>query len=221
MKASSDSELAARMLLEIKAINFNVENPFSLASGFLSPSYIDCRKIISYPKVRTKITELLTKKIEKEIGVEVIQYIIGGETAGIPFASLVAEKLQLPLAYVRKKTKKYGKNKLIEGEIFPDKESLLIEDLMTDGKSKIDFLDKIRAQNIKCSHGLVVFNYDIFPETKKRLKENKIKMHHLTSWLDVYDQIKENSAFDKFTIKQIKNFIDNPVKWSNERKRDV
>jgi orotate phosphoribosyltransferase len=221
MKASSDSKLAARMLLEIKAINFNVENPFSLASGFLSPSYIDCRKIISYPKVRTKITELLTKKIEKEIGVEVIQYIIVGETAGIPFASLVAEKLQLPLAYVRKKTKEYGKNKLIEGEIFLDKESLLIEDLMTDGKSKIDFLHKIRAQNIKCSHGLVVFNYDIFPETKKRLKENKIEMHHLTSWLDVYDQIKENSAFDKFTIKQIENFIDNPVKWSNERKRDV
>ena len=221
MKASTDSKLAARMLLEIKAINFNVENPFSLASGFLSPSYIDCRKIISYPKVRTKITELLTKKIEKEIGVEVIQYIIGGETAGIPFASLVAEKLQLPLAYVRKKTKKYGKNKLIEGEIFTEKESLLIEDLMTDGKSKIDFLNNIRAQNIKCSHGLVVFNYDIFPETKKRLKENKINMHHLTSWLDVYNQIKENSAFDKFTIKQIKNFIDNPVKWSNERKRDI
>jgi len=67
MKASSDSKLAARMLLEIKAINFNVENPFSLASGFLSPSYIDCRKIISYPKVRTKITELMTKKIEQEI----------------------------------------------------------------------------------------------------------------------------------------------------------
>ena len=221
MKASSDSKMAAEMLLEINAINFNVENPFSLSSGFLSPSYIDCRKIISYPKVRAKITELMTKKIEQEIGDQVIKYIIGGETAGIPFASLVAEKLQLPLAYVRKKTKKYGKNKLIEGEIFPGKECLLIEDLMTDGKSKIDFLNKIRAHNIKCSHGMVVFNYGIFPETEKRLKKNKIKIHYLTSWLDVYDQIRENSAFDKFTIKQIKSFIDNPIKWSDERKRNV
>ena len=134
MKTFSDSSLVAKMLLEIKAINFNVEQPFRLSSGFLSPSYIDCRKIISYPKVRAKITELMIKKIDQEIGPEVIKYIIGGETAGIPFASLIADKLQLPLSYVRKKTKKYGKNRLIEGEIFLEEESLLIEDLMTDGK---------------------------------------------------------------------------------------
>ena len=221
MKTLTDSKLTARMLLEINAINFNVENPFSLSSGFLSPSYIDCRKIISYPKVRAKITELMIKKIEQEIGPEVVKYIIGGETAGIPFASLVADKLQLPLSYVRKKTKKYGKNKLIEGEIFSERECLLIEDLMTDGASKINFIQNIREHKIRCNHGMVVFNYDIFPETRTRLKENNIKIHYLASWRDVYDELIANSTFDKFTTKQIKNFIDDPIKWSSERKFDI
>ncbi len=221
MKTVSDSKLTARMLLEINAINFNVDNPFNLSSGFLSPSYIDCRKIISYPKVREKITELLIKKIEQEIGPKVINYIIGGETAGIPFASLVADRLQIPLAYVRKESKKYGKNKLIEGEIFTAKECLLIEDLMTDGKSKVGFLQKIRDHKIKCNHGMVVFNYNIFPATNQRLRENNITMHYLASWQDVYDEIRENSDFDKGTIKQIKNFIDNPIKWSDERKNGI
>ena len=221
MKTFSESRLVAKMLLEIKAINFNVKKPFSLSSGFLSPSYIDCRKIISYPKVRTKITELMIKKIELEIGAEVIKYIIGGETAGIPFASLVADKLQLPLSYVRKKPKKYGKNKLIEGEIFSEMDCLLIEDLMTDGKSKIDFLHKIRYHNIICNYGMVVFNYDIFPETDKRLKENKIDILYLASWKDVYNEILEDSAFDTPTTKQIKSFIDDPIKWSNERKYEA
>ena len=207
MKASSDSKLTARMLLEINAINFNVDKPFSLSSGFLSPSYIDCRKIISYPKVRTKITELMIKKIEQEIGPDVIKYIIGGETAGIPFASLVADKLQLPLSYVRKKTKEYGKNKLIEGKIFLQKECLLIEDLMTDGKSKIDFLLKIRENKISCNHGMVIFNYDIFPETNEKLKENRLQMHYLATWHDVYNVILEDSAFDTLTTRQIKSFI--------------
>ncbi len=221
MKTISDSKLTAKLLLEINAINFNVENPFSLSSGFLSPSYVDCRKIISYPKVRTRITELMVKKIERDIGLKAIKYVIGGETAGIPFASLVANKLQVPLAYVRKETKKYGKNKLIEGEIFTSKECLLIEDLMTDGKSKIGFLQKIRDHNIKCNHGMVVFNYNIFPETRQRLRENNIKMHYLASWQDVYDEIRENSAFDNATIRQIKKFIDNPIRWSDERKNGL
>ena len=218
MKTFSDSRVVAKMLLEIKAINFNVEEPFRLSSGFLSPSYIDCRKIISYPKVRAKITELMIKKIDQEIGSEVIEYIIGGETAGIPFASLIADKLQLPLSYVRKKTKKYGKNKLVEGEIFLEKECLLIEDLMTDGKSKIDFVKKIRDHNITCNYGMVVFNYDIFPETNKRLKDNNIEIHYLASWKDVYNEILKDASYDTLTTNQIKGFIDDPIKWSNERK---
>ena len=219
MTKLSDSKLTARMLLEIGAINFNIEKPYSLSSGFLSPSYIDCRKIISYPKVRRKIIELMVKTIEREIGPKVIQYIIGGETAGIPFATLAAEKLEVPMSYVRKKAKNYGKNRLIEGEILIKKECLLIEDLMTDGKSKIDFLLKIREHNITCRHGLVIFNYDIFPETKSSLKENKIEMHYLATWKDVYDQLISTASFDSSITKQIKNFIDDPIGWSESRKK--
>ena len=68
---------------------------------------------------------------------------------------------------------------------------------------------------------MVVFNYNIFPETRQRLRENNIKMHYLASWQDVYDEIRENSAFDNATIRQIKKFIDNPIRWSDERKNGL
>ena len=160
----------------------------------------------------------MAKKINQDIGSGVIQYIIGGETAGIPFAALVAAKLELPMSYVRKKTKEYGENKVIEGEILIDKECLLVEDLMTDGKSKIDFLLKIREHNIRCRHGLVLFNYDIFPDTKSRLKENDIEMHYLATWKDVYDELISSARFESSITRQIKSFIDNPIEWSTSRK---
>ncbi len=89
---------------------------------------------------------------------------------------------------------------------------------MTDGKSKVDFLKKIRENNITCRHGLVVFNYDIFPDTKKRLKENQIEMHYLATWLDVYNALISTSKFDSSITRQIKSFIDDPIEWSNKKK---
>ena len=107
--------------------------------------------------------------------------------------------------------------KLIEGEIFSERECLLIEDLMTDGKSKIDFLLKIREHQITCRNGLVVFNYDIFPETKERLEEHKLVIHYLANWVDVYNVLKSLSNFDNSVIKEIKNFIDDPIHWSKNK----
>ena len=149
MTKSERSRVAAKILIEIEAINFSLEAPFKLSSGFLSPSYIDCRKIIAYPSAFKSITDMMIDTIKSEMVQETPDYLIGGETAGIPFAAVVAEKMGLPLSYVRKKPKDYGQSKLIEGMIFNNKNSLLIEDLMTDGKSKINFINTIRSQKIK------------------------------------------------------------------------
>ena len=87
------ARLTARALLEIKAVHFNAETPFTLASGLPSPTYIDCRKLISYPRIRSALMDFLTVTILREAGFEAFDNIAGGETAGIPFAALVAERL--------------------------------------------------------------------------------------------------------------------------------
>ena len=121
MIKSEISKITAKILINIGAINFSPQSPFKLSSGFLSPSYIDCRKIIAYPSAFKEITDMMIDTIKSEMVAQSPDYIIGGETAGIPFAAAIAEKMGLPLSYVRKKPKDYGKSKLIEGEILKDK----------------------------------------------------------------------------------------------------
>ena len=102
------AETTARMLLEIDAVHFNADKPFTFPSGIVSPVYIDCRKIISYPRIREMITSLSVSVILSEVGFEEFDAIAGGETAGIPFAAWIAAEMGLPMQYVRKKPKGFG-----------------------------------------------------------------------------------------------------------------
>ena len=215
------SKVTARILIEIGAINFNLISPFKLSSGFLSPSYIDCRKIIAYPSAFKSITDMMIDTIKSDMAPQTPSYIIGGETAGIPFAAVIAQKMGLPLSYVRKQPKNYGKNKLIEGEILKGKNSLLVEDLMTDGKSKINFVNNIRAHNIHCDLSLVVFKYNIFNDATGDLERNNIDVHHLTDWEDVYNEMCNMNKFEASILSEIRKFLDDPITWSNIKKRSI
>ena len=215
MNIDERSRNTAKILIDIGAINFSLATPFRLSSGFLSPSYIDCRKIIAYPSAFKSITDMMIDTIKSDMGSQSPNYIIGGETAGIPFGAVIAEKMELPLSYVRKKEKDYGKNKLIEGDIFKDKKSILVEDLMTDGKSKINFVENIRSRGIVCDLSLVVFKYDIFKEADISMKRNNIKVHHLTDWEDVYNQMRFMNTFDSSILLEIRKFLDDPVAGAN------
>ena len=214
------SKVTARILIEIGAINFSLMSPFKLSSGFLSPSYIDCRKIIAYPSAFKAITDMMIDTIQADMIAQSPNYIIGGETAGIPFAAAIAEKMGLPLSYVRKKPKDYGKTKSIEGEILKDKNSLLVEDLMTDGKSKINFIDNIRSHEIRCNLGIVVFKYNIFEDADIILKKNNIEVHYLTDWEEVYNEICQMDKFGSDVLTEIRKFLDDPIDWSNNRLPD-
>ncbi len=211
------SKIAAKILINIGAINFSPQSPFKLSSGFLSPSYIDCRKIIAYPSAFKEITDMMVDTIKSDMIAQSPNYIIGGETAGIPFAAAIAEKMSLPLSYVRKKPKDYGKSKLIEGEILKHKNSLLVEDLMTDGKSKINFIKNIRSHEIRCNLALVVFNYNIFEDAAIILKNNNIDVHYLTDWEEVYNEICKMDQFGLDILSEIRKFLDDPVTWSNKK----
>ena len=212
------ARLSARMLLEIGAVNFNAKTPFILASGLPSPTYIDCRKLISYPRIRSTLIDFLCVTVMRNAGFEAFDNIAGGETAGIPFAALVAERMALPMSYVRKKPKGYGRNARIEGEMTEGQRVLLVEDLTTDGGSKLSFVDAIRETGASCAHTAVIFYYGIFPETKKTLGDHDIALHSLCTWWDVLAEAKTTEAFDAQTLAEVESFLNAPRAWQDARK---
>lgn len=217
--AKEMARLTARMLLEIKAVHFNTTEPFTLASGLPSPTYIDCRKLISYPRIRATLMDFLTVTTMRNAGFEAFDNIAGGETAGIPFAALVAERMALPMTYVRKKSKGYGRNARIEGQMSEGERVLLVEDLTTDGGSKLSFVDAIRETGAVCAHTAVIFYYGIFPETEKTLGDHGVDLHYLCTWWDVLAEAKDSEAFDAETIKGVEAFLNDPRGWQEANKK--
>ncbi len=211
------ARLTARMLLEIRAVHFNPEQPFTLASGLPSPTYIDCRKLISYPRIRATLMDFLAVTVMRDAGFEAFDNIAGGETAGIPFAAMVAERLALPMSYVRKKPKGYGRNARIEGEMSEGQRVLLVEDLTTDGGSKLSFVDAIRETGATCGHTAVIFYYGIFPETLARLEGHGVRLHHLCTWWDVLAEARRQEAFDSETLSEVESFLSAPRAWQQAR----
>ncbi len=212
------ARLSAQMLLEIGAVDFNAREPFIYSSGLPGPSYVDCRKIISFPRVRSTLMDFLTVTVMRDAGFEAFENIAGGETAGIPFAALVAERMALPMTYVRKKPKGYGRNARIEGAMSEGERVLLVEDLTTDGGSKISFVDAIRETGATCAHTAVIFYYGIFPETEKTLGDHGVTLHHLCTWWDVLAVARETRAFDDDTLNEVEAFLNDPRAWQEAHK---
>ena len=213
------ARLSARMLLEIGAVNFNTDEPYTLASGLPSPSYIDCRKLISFPRIRSTLMDFMAVTVMRNAGFEAFDNIAGGETAGIPFAALVAERLALPMTYVRKKPKGYGKNARIEGAMSEGERVLLVEDLTTDGGSKLSFVDAIRETGATCGHTAVIFYYDIFPETTKTLGDHGVELHHLCTWWDVLAEARAQASFSTQTLDEVEKFLRDPRGWQDANKK--
>ena len=211
------ARLTASMLLEIEAVHFNAREPFTLASGLPSPTYIDCRKLISYPRIRSTLMDFLTVTVMRDAGFEAFTNIAGGETAGIPFSAFVAERMALPMTYVRKKPKGYGRNARIEGVMTESDRVLLVEDLTTDGGSKLSFVDAIRDTGASCAHTAVIFYYGIFPETIETLANHGVSLHHLCTWWDVLAVAKELEAFDAETLTEVESFLRSPRAWQDAR----
>ena len=209
--------LSARMLLETGAVHFNAREPYIYASGLPGPTYVDCRKLISFPRSRSALMDFLAATVTREAGFEAFDNIAGGETAGIPFAALVAERLALPMTYVRKQAKGHGRNARIEGRMSKGDRVLLVEDLATDGGSKLGFVDAIRETGAECGHAAVIFYYGIFPETEKTLAAHGIRLHHLCTWRDVLAEARRQESFDSETLAEVEAFLNDPRGWQEAR----
>ena len=205
-------QTTAKILIDIKAINFNFQNPFILTSGRKSPVYVDCRKIISFTKERNLIIQFMENYLrDNKIDFDLIA---GGETAGIPYAAFLAERLQKPMKNIRKKPKGFGKKSQIEGNFNIIEKSILIEDLATDGKSKMSFIDTMRENKIKINDTMVIFFYGIFEKAEEELKKQNIKIHYLCTWHDILDEIKKEKKLENDEIDSLEKFLFNSENWT-------
>jgi orotate phosphoribosyltransferase len=208
------ARLTARMLLEIRAVHFRADEPYKLTSGLASPVYIDCRKLISFPRVRAALMDFACAKLLRDAGFAAFDAVAGGETAGIPFAAWIAERLGLPMLYVRKKPKGFGRDAQIEGSLSDGARVLLVEDLTTDGGSKLKFAEALRTAGAEVGHTFVVFYYGIFPQTESVLAGNGLKLHHLATWADVLAEARAGRHFDAATLAAVESFLAAPLDWS-------
>jgi orotate phosphoribosyltransferase len=208
------AELTAKMLLEVEAIHFNADKPFIFTSGWASPVYIDCRKLISYPRLRQTIIDFGASILLRDAGFERFDAVAGGETAGIPFAAWMADRLMLPMQYVRKQPKGFGRDAQIEGDIREGQRILLVEDLTTDGRSKANFCTALRNAGASVDHVFVVFHYGIFPDSAAVMADIGVTMHALATFWDVLKVAKDGQFFDEKTLNEVEKYLHDPVGWS-------
>ncbi|MEM9140725.1 MAG: orotate phosphoribosyltransferase [Pseudomonadota bacterium] len=216
LDATTIGRQVARMLLEIEAVHFRPDPPYMLTSGMASPVYIDCRKLISYPRIRAACMDHACAVLADKAGFERFDAVAGGETAGIPFAAWIAERLGLPMLYVRKKPKGFGRDARIEGDVREGQRVLLVEDLTTDGGSKVSFVNALREAGAECAHTVVVFYYDIFSDVPERLAEQGITLHHLATWRHVLAEARAGSYFAAADMDAVEAFLNAPLAWSAE-----
>jgi orotate phosphoribosyltransferase len=210
------SEIIARKLIDIESVQFSFNNHYTLTSGLKSPVYVDCRKIISFIDERDFIMNEAINYFKKN-NLE-FDLVAGGETAGIPYAAIISEKIKKPMLYVRKKSKGFGKNQQIEGSFKEKQKAILIEDLATDGGSKVIFVEAMRKAGLTVKDIFVIFYYDIFNFKSSVLSKLDVKIHSLCTWKDIIFVIEKKNLFSPNDIINLKEFLSNPVEW---RKKNV
>jgi len=205
------SEIVAEKLIDIKSVQFSFNKHFTLTSGLKSPVYVDCRKIISFIDERDFIMNEAVEYFKKNnLNFDLVA---GGETAGIPYAAIISEKIKKPMLYVRKKSKGFGKNQQIEGSFKEEQRAILIEDLATDGGSKVIFVEAMRKAGLTVKDIFVIFYYDIFNFESSVLGKLNVKIHSLCTWKDIISVMEKRNLFSQNDIDNLKEFLSNPDEW--------
>ena len=205
---------ASEILLDIGAVHCNLDQPFLFTSGWASPVYVDCRKLISTSHERREIVHLAAEAMDRAVGRPGFDLVAGGETAGIPFAAWIADYFFLPMIYVRKQPKEFGRLSQIEGVLEPGQRVVLVEDLATDAKSKVNFCRALRQAGGVVEHTVVVFYYGIYPEAERNLREAGVRLHALTDWQTTLEVAEARGYFTAEQAKVVREFLRAPEAWS-------
>lgn len=210
---SGISKQVARTLLASGCVQVRTEEPFRLPSGWASPVYMDCRRLISFPDARRELVAQGLALLEQRGCLEGVDGIAGAEASGIAFAAWMAGELDLPLQYVRKQTRGLGSASQMVGVTPPSGKLLLVDDLLAAGTSKANFVRAIASAGASVKDIFVIFDYGTFP-VDELLGPLKVAVHSLASWADVLAVGREDGSFDGKSAAELEAFLSNPARWS-------
>ncbi|MDB5803420.1 MAG: pyrE [Betaproteobacteria bacterium] len=203
----------ARALFDTGCAQARHDEPFRLPSGWASPVYMDCRKLISYPAIRRELVQQCLALL-RERGVTGLEAVAGAETSGIALAAWLADALDVPMQYVRKKPRGFGPATQVEGVLKPGSRVLLVDDVMAGGQSQVSFCRALAAAGAPVKDAFVIFDYAAFP-TGELLAPLGVTVHALADWRDMLALGRETGALPAAALAELEEFLHDPVRWSH------
>jgi orotate phosphoribosyltransferase len=207
----------SRALLETKSVYLNIRDPFIFPSGRISPVYVDCRRLISYPNIRDEVVAELVRIATDKIGLDETEVVAGGTTGGIPYATFLAQAINRPLIYVQKSPSGSGSSRQITGVIEKGQKVILVEDVTADGVSVLRFKGGIEIAGGRLTHCLCVFEYrsDKFAmqDAREALSKQGIVLHSLITWDDILETARVENYFTGEEYEQVLSFLKDPNHW--------
>lgn len=203
----------AEFLLQIKAVKLSPNNPFKWSSGYLSPIYCDNRKTLSYPPVRTFIRQQFVDVINENFPKP--DMIAGVATGGIAHAALVAQELEVPFVYVRPSSKKHGLKNRVEGSIETGRSVVVIEDLISTGKSSLSTVEVLREEGLDVKGMVAIFTYSL-NESRQAFDEANVNLHCLTNYQLLLDQALKSGYISEKDLVSLNGWRQDPANWKPE-----
>jgi orotate phosphoribosyltransferase len=212
----SPSALIAQALVKVGAVRIMSEQPFVYTSGWASPVYVDTRLLMSDVALRRKLIDIGATQIAELVTRSGINAIVGAESSGIAMAAWLADRLDLPLLYLRKRAMGWGTAARLEGRLPADARLLFIDDVTTDARSKIVGVSALRGTGAQVEDCLVILDYAIYPKTQARLAEHSLNLHSLTNWRSLCDALRASGTLSSDVMQNLAAFTEDPVRWSVE-----
>lgn len=200
----------ARDLLKIKAVYLKPEEPFTWASGIKSPIYTDNRVTLAYPETRTLIEDGFVEKIRAEF--PDVEVIAGTATAGIPHGAIIADKMNLPFAYIRSKPKDHGAGNQIEGRVEPGQKMVVIEDLISTGGSVLDAIAAAKREGADVIGAAAIFTYEL-PKANKNFNEAGVKLVTLSNYTELIHLAEQEGYINAEGLALLKRFKEDQENW--------
>jgi orotate phosphoribosyltransferase len=211
--ADDTAAKVAEFLLRIKAVELSPNKPFRWSSGLLSPIYCDNRKILSHPSIRTHIRQELSSRVQEKFGKP--DAIVAVATGGIAIGALVAQEIGLPFAYARGEAKSHGKQNAIEGDLEEGASTVVIEDLISTGKSSLNAVERTKEAGYRVKGLVAIFSYAL-PEAEKRFEEAQLSYSTLTDHQQLIQQASEQGTISRDDLATLKAWREAPEEWGTE-----
>ena len=211
IRVAKDVSLA---LISTSCIEVQMDEPFRLPSGWASPVYIECRRLISFPEIRRKLVKYALDLLRKRHCLDGVSAVAGAEASGIALAAWIAEELNLPMQYVRKQRKGLGPGRQVVGVVHPGESVLLVDDLMSGGYSVVNCCLAIAEAELRVKDAFVIFDYGTFP-TRNVLDTMGVTVHSLATWQDILVAARESAKFQTRALTELETFLADPVQWSH------